>query len=370
MTDPDDPDLRRAVDCPVCQAAGVENHVPSPPNPKPAEEGRRALRRLTHPQAQFLRQVWDYLASARPGGNPDERVLALVCLLRAARTGQANLTAQDVRGLRVGDPHATVAALTTSGWLETTPEAVLAADAASPAACALPEFHANPWGVGRKVRARTSGWSTGILAHKLLRKKSNAVRLTALYLTAHAEPDGSVEFHADHLIGACALDGVDELMSALGELVAKGWLAGLPSVGATSVSGHLGETVAPLAPKPPPEEPPSADAPASAAEDTDESDASWPELDAAATVAERARILVTGHEADVAHWVRQFRAEHGHGPKWATVAAAQDWPPQRHPHRRATEVAFVLLAEEGWLDGLGRPYGLRPGPQAEPEHAG
>jgi hypothetical protein len=361
MTDLDDPDLKRAVDCPVCRAAGRPNLPPPVPPPKSAEGRRRGLRRLTSFQAAVLCRVWDYLASARPGGQPDERLLALVCLLRAVRSGRANLTSQDVRGLRAGDPHAAVAALTGSGWLDsTTPEAVLSAEPMTPAVCLVPEFADNPWDIGEKARTRASGWTSGMLAHKLLRKKSNAVRLTAVYLTSHADPEGAVDFRAEHLMAACALDGVDTLVSCLGELVDAGWLGGVPAVNPDAVSGHLGEAVASLAPQPPPPEPErssQAEAPAGA-EDTA---APWPELDSAPTVADRAQILIAGREAQVAAWVRAYRDEHGHGPKWADVAAAQGWPPHKHRHKGATETAFVLLAEQGWLEGLGRPYALRPG---------
>lgn len=366
--DPHDPDLVRALDCPVCQAAGIHNSSPSPPpSAKPggdadaAPRGPRRPVRLTDKQARFMRQVWDYLATAQPGGSPDERLLALVCLLRAARSGHANLLAQDVRSLRVADPHATVAALTASGWLKTTPEAVLAADAQHPASCTLPEFGSNPWSVGRKVRTRASGWSSGVLAHKLLRKTPNTVRLTALYLTSHASPDAAVEFTPDHLVAACALGGIDELASSLKTLVEKGWLAEPPTVGAASVQGRLGEAVAGMAPEPSAEEAP----PAPRAGDTGDSDTAWSELDSTDSVIEQAQILFSGREAEVARWVREFRDKHGHGPNWATVAAAHNWPPRQHRHDPATQAAFALLGEAGWLSGLGQPYGLRPGPRAD-----
>lgn len=319
--------------------------------------GPRRPLRLTDPQARFLRHVWDYLATAQPGAHSDARLLALVCLLRAARTGVANVTAQDVRSLRVADPVATVSALTDTGWLKTTPSVVLNSDPQTPARCGLPEFVDNPWGIGQKVRTRVSGWSTGTLAHRSLRKKPTGVRLAALYLTTHAAPGGRVDFTANHLIAACALDGVDELVSCLGELVTKGWLGDLPTVTPTGVTAQLGETVAPMAPEPPEE------TSASPTPHPSNTGLTWPELDAAGSVDERARILISGREAVVAAWVRGFRDEHHHGPNWAAVMAAHDWPPHSHHHGRAAETAFVLLAEDGWLDGLGRPYGLRPGPR-------
>lgn len=357
------------MDCAVCQAAGIRNHSPAPsPAREPSGDGgatsrgpRRPLR-LTDPQVRFLRQVWDHLATERAGSDPDGRLLALIILLRAARSGRANFTAQDVRGLRAADPLQTVTALTQSGWLRASPEGVMAADAQNPAICAVPLFTDNPWDVGKKIRTRASGWSTGVLAHKLLRKKSNSVRLTALYLLSHATPDGMVEFRADDLVQACALDGLHELVSVLGELVTKGWLADLPTVGATGAVCPLSDAVAGMVPEPPAVEetarPPSA---RELAEETQRTDTAWPDLDSAATVTERAQLLISGREAEVADWVRDFRSEHGHGPNWATVIAAYAWPSHRHRHSRAAETAFVLLAEEGWLSGLSKPYGLSPG---------
>ncbi|MDS1271851.1 hypothetical protein RIF23_16275 [Lipingzhangella sp. LS1_29] len=361
--DPDSPDLARALDCEVCREAGIRNHSPIPaPQPRPERKPRPGQPpRLSPHQLQFLRQVWDYLASARPGSNPDERLLALVCLLRAARAGSANLTAQDMQGMRLADPRATVAALTGSGWLQADPEAVLAADAQYPATCSLPEFSGNPWRVGRQVRTRVSGWTTGTLAHKRLRKKSNAVRLTAVYLVTHSTPDGVVEFTAEHLVAACALSGVDELVTALGELVNKGWLADLPSVGADGVRGQLGAEVLAIAPAP--ETTPAQQPPAAPSTEANAVDAAWPGLDVAGDVTERARLLISGREDAVATWVREFREKHGHGPSWAAVTAAHTWPSRRHRHGHATELAFVLLAEDGWLAGLSEPYGLRPGPR-------
>lgn len=147
-------DLERALACQVCADAGMVNRPPGPPirqhsapAPKVADAAvgtglvggseagqvisppkRSKPAGLTHRQAEFVRRAWDFLADAPPGGDTDARLLAMLCVVRAARTGSLNLIGADVLGLRVSDPHAVVAALTSSGWLVTTPQSVLDAD--------------------------------------------------------------------------------------------------------------------------------------------------------------------------------------------------------------------------------------------------
>jgi hypothetical protein len=381
-------DLARALSCPVCQAAGIVNRLPtiapttrsatavntSDVTPTSASDSTGEAKTpkpvlvLTAGQARFLQRGFDYLATEGPGADPDARLLALICLLRAARSGKANLVAQDVTGLRVTDPRATIAALTDNGWLVTTPQLVLAADSVKPAACTVPMFTdpPNPWAVGKNIRTRASGWTTRLLSNKLLRKKPNTVRITALYLTAHAAPDGRIEFTPEHLLNACALGGRTGLVLAIKTLLDIGWLAECRP-GTAGLEARLAEAVLPLAAAPPP--PPTPPNPAKST-----SPAKCPATRAAATdvpIAVEAAALIAGREAELTAWVEAFRAEHGHGPSWAVLAAAQGWSREYGRPRAVSSAALMRLHSSGWLEGLRKPYGMRPGPKyRQLRHAG
>ena len=353
--------LDRALRCRVCTDADIVNNAPADPTePAPQSTGRSRRRpvTLTIPQAQLLWQAWDHLAATQPGTTPDQRLLAMVCLLRGVRTGIANLTSQDMRALRVADQRATVAGLTEPGWLRTTPETVLNAEPQSPAACGLPQFEGNPWQVGNKVRPRTSGWTTRVLTHKLLRKQSNEVRLAALYLTAHARGE-MVEFTPQHLMTTCALAGAEELIETLAQLQDRGWLAEGSAPDGPTVRFRLAPAVASFPLQVDPESATSQ----SSGRDYRGSGRTWPELDTAPNQTVRGHLLASGHEAEVAGWVHDFWQQHGHGPSWFTVAEAMQWPPRKHRYGRATQNAFAVLGEEGWLSGYDEPYGLCPGPR-------
>ncbi|MFB9907643.1 hypothetical protein [Allokutzneria oryzae] len=329
------------------------------PRRKPAARGAaRGIHKLTDAQAKFLRRAWDYLAATQPGRDPDSRLLAMVCLLRAARTGTANLVSQDVRTLRAGDPLAAVSSLTSTGWLSARPESVLAADPESPAACGIPDFAdpVNPWGIGKLARTRASGWTLRLLSNKLLRRTSNDVRITALYLTAHAAPDGMVEFVPDYLVAACALEGTNEMADAVRTLLEIGWLAEFHRNGVATSRCRLAEEVLALAPAPAP--PPPSSATKASSWRTAEADEAAVEL--------QAQQMVAGREVELVRWVTRFWADHGHGPSWSVACGAQGWPRDSGWRRAVSDAALLRLYTTGWLDGLHTPFGMRPGPRYRP----
>ncbi|MFC3997940.1 hypothetical protein ACFOVU_18545 [Nocardiopsis sediminis] len=347
----DGADLERAVECPVCAKAGIVNppgtRRPADPDPAQVRPSGPTVR-LNADQAAVLRRAWTYLADAGIGDDPDTRLLALVCLLRGARTGRANLLGQDLRALRLREPMASLTALTSSGWLEVVPERVLEADAANPASCGIPAVADNPWRLGKNGRSRISGWASRVLAHKKLRKKPNPVRLVALHTVAHSSPDGRVHTSGAALVTACALDGTPELDGVVTSLAESGWLEPAPqTVRGTDVVGRLGRVAVDLAPRPADPGP----APARAADD---GDALSPE-----DVDKLAHAAIAGREPAVARWVEGYRGLHGHGPSWATVAAAQGWPADR----AVRNAVFARLHDDGWLAGFKVAYGLRPGPR-------
>ncbi|WP_175411941.1 hypothetical protein [Streptomyces sp. TRM64462] len=151
----------------------------------------KVLLSTTH--ADCLRHVWTYLASHRPGSTPEARLLAFVCTLRAASSGTASLTAQDISGMKLKDPGAALRDLTGSGWLAgTTPDEVLQAGS-TPVACDVPSLQtttAGLAGVTKSARPRLSGWAQRLFSHKRLRKHSPEARLLAAYTSSFATQVG------------------------------------------------------------------------------------------------------------------------------------------------------------------------------------
>ncbi|WP_028649460.1 hypothetical protein [Nocardiopsis sp. CNT312] len=301
-------------------------------------------------QASLLHRVWAYLAERPVGRDPDSRLLALTCALRGAVKGHANLTGQDLRSLRLEDPRSALTALTSSGWLDTTPEAVIDSDSQNVARCGLPDLEGNPWDTSNGIRSRASGWVSRGLSHKKFRKKPNRLRLTGVYLAARADTRGEISVPVEGVVSACALTGgADEVAELVAWLVRLDWIEE-PAAGAAEVRTRLTELTGPMSLAPFPPRTPPRDAPAT----TD------PDL----PVGERADALLSGREAEVARWVADYRCEHGHGPSWSALSAHFGWPARQAPDHEVSQEVFARLREGGWLVGMGVPFGLRPGPTA------
>lgn len=364
-------DLAAAMACERCEEQGIT----TPPGGAPrkltnaqARERKKERRRaraeaLAAPQAKvpvdrnrslpigphhaaLLRDLWTRLAEAGAGATPDGRLLALTFAVRGAVRGRANLTGQDLRMLRLEEPRAALVELTSTGWLDATPEAVIEADAAHPALCDLPGMRDQLWTVGNGVRSRASGWLSRALAHKKLRKKPNRLRLVAAHLTLHADHGGAVSVPVEDVVDACALSGAEELSELLTWLAEVSWIEG-PAADGGTVTARLTEITLPLAVRPAPPRTPPKQEPATTPLDV--------------PVPDRARGLLDGREAEVAGWVADYRGEHGHGPSWAAIATTFGWPPRQAPDHDVTHEVFRLLREGGWLTGFGVPFGLRAG---------
>ena len=145
--------------------------------------------RLTGPQAAAARQL--VAAAAALPVSPDARLFALILAVRAARTGWANVTCQDLR--RYPDPHGVLDELLAGGWItpsgDDDPHRVVDADPAD----ALPVQAGGLTGLvdppmGELMRSRVSGWITRTSAAKPLKKTDAATRLAALALVLDADP--------------------------------------------------------------------------------------------------------------------------------------------------------------------------------------
>ncbi|WP_055410399.1 hypothetical protein [Frankia sp. ACN1ag] len=145
--------------------------------------------RLTGPQAVAARQL--VAAAAALPVSADARLFALVLAVRAARTGWANVTCQDLR--RYANPHGVLDELLAGGWItaddDRDPHRVVDADPAD----ALPLQAGGLTGLvdppmGELMRSRVSGWITRTSAAKPLKKTDAAARLLALALVLDADP--------------------------------------------------------------------------------------------------------------------------------------------------------------------------------------
>ncbi|QNE79519.1 hypothetical protein F0344_31830 [Streptomyces finlayi] len=176
---------------------------------------------LTHQQGEAARKLLAYVASL-PLDGPDAQLLAMVVVIRAARSGVGNLTGTDLRSLRLTDADRAVAALTALGWKPASD--LLLADPQTPVAIVVPAFSGEagptPLPFGKVMRSRVSGWSMRTMAAKPLRKTDAATRLAALFLAANGSADDFTGLPAE-LPGPC--------VAALPELLRKGFLAELES---------------------------------------------------------------------------------------------------------------------------------------------
>ena len=349
------PDLAVAMECELCADEGISNPPGWDPRLRPPKKERprddtpphKRIPPINPKHMEILHNVWDRVVEERIGSNPDSRLLALTCAIRAAVRGYAHLLDNDMRVLRLEDPAACLRELTVDGWLDTTPEKVLSADPMHPAVCYLPSFQGNPWQLGNGERARASGWLSRALSHRKMRKKPNRLRLTGAYLAAYSDPDGNIALPAEEIVQACSLSGPVELVELLEWLVRLQCITP-PDLTRERVEVSLTEVTGWMAPVPIPAPTPPRITPASTPLDV-------PAVD-------RAHDLVDGCEAQVARWVGTYRDEHGHGPSWTRVCDAFGWPSRRAPDHDVTDEIFRHLREKEWLVGFGAPFALRPGP--------
>ena len=355
------PDLAAAMACELCAEQGISNPPGWNPALRPPKEtpstdeeppAKKRILPINPDQSQLLRDVWERVIEDRAGEDPESRMLAVAVALRAAIRGFSYVLAHDMKILRIDNPEPSLASLTSSGWLGSTPERILAADPMHPEMCDMPSFHGNPWQVVEAVRTRASGWYTRAINHRKMRKKPARLRVLGAYLASRADQDGNISLPAERIIEACALSGPMELVELLEWLVRIEWIT-RPDLAQDPVEVSLTEVTGPMAPTPYPPATPAKVTPASTPLDR--------------PVQERADALVLGREAEVARWVGAYRQAHGHGPSWSMICDEFGWPARRAPDHDVTDRIFHHLREEEWLTGFGAPFALRAGPSAHTE---
>ncbi|MFM9447217.1 hypothetical protein [Streptomyces acidiscabies] len=216
----------------------------------------RLLTGLT--QWEHARAVLAHVAEHAPLPGPEARLAVLMLTLRTAHTGTGNLVGQDLMGLGLTDPQALVEELTGSGWLEIpcTAEELLASRPENPTPITVPslvpaEDEAGPFGFGKKMRPKLSGWAQRVVSDKKLRKKKApaTTRLLTLALAAQTDASGRLGpggngIALDRLTEWVPVDAA-ELKDLVEQLTAADWLAEADLTD-THLAGQLSERVLPV----------------------------------------------------------------------------------------------------------------------------
>ncbi|MFI9274932.1 hypothetical protein ACIGXM_30115 [Kitasatospora sp. NPDC052896] len=331
--------VQRALSCELCEAQGVHNPPPvaagAVPRPAPepptaqsssAEPAPVVKALLTARQGCTARMILAHAATFQLP-TTDVRLLATLVAVRAAREGRANLVAADLAGLRLAEPQQALDLLAALGWRFTA--SPLTSDPSRPAVVEVPGLGPDgPLEVSAKARARIGGWFARTIAARPLRKADSATRLAALYLAAHANPDGGPGALPQLPSGV----GVDHLR----ELLDTGWLAALDRDGY-----QLAEALGPFVP----------------------ADATQPapgRPDGVLSLSERqaaACDLLDTSPVRFARWLAEYWDAHGHGPGRSVFIAA-NWPTAPE---EAGQYALDRLGHTAWVAGAREPYALRPG---------
>ncbi|MFE7045488.1 hypothetical protein ACFU9X_40595 [Streptomyces atratus] len=211
---------------------------------------------LTAPaQWEHARAVLGYVRDHAPVPGPEGRLLVLMLSLRTACTGSGNVTGLDVNGWPLGDAEQVLQEVVDAGWLRLpgTVADLLASGSDNPTHVIVPSLlprdgGRGPFGFGKSMRAKLSGWAQKVVGERTLHKKKlpAAARLLALACAAHSGGDGRLGpfgrgLEVEVLAALCAVEvaQLDELMK---QLTAVEWLTDV-AVTDTHVTGRLCERV-------------------------------------------------------------------------------------------------------------------------------
>ncbi|MCZ7414760.1 MULTISPECIES: hypothetical protein [unclassified Streptomyces] len=214
-------------------------------------------RMLTGQQPGHARAVLDHVRTHAPVAEPEIHLAVLMLTLRAARSGTANVTGQDLTGWLRDDAERVLERLAAAGWLRLpgTVADVLASRPEDPTALTVPSLlhdGAHPLALGKTTRSRISGWAQKTVGDRKIRKKKlpAAARLLALYTAAHTAPDGRLVHTGDeglpldHVAGFCALTP-EQVTEHAGLLVTVDWLAHAETADGR-LHGRLAERALPM----------------------------------------------------------------------------------------------------------------------------
>lgn len=341
-------DIERAVCCAVCAEEGVINYVPEAgavarPAGLTCYAGRRSL---SGRQAAVLQALLERVAdTAPPSSSPSVRLAALWWAVRALWCGEVELSSSKLARIPFPGPRDALGELAAIGWLRADLEAVEAADDAAPALAVIPALSGcDPalW-IGRESVTYLGAWLRRLLTHRLLAKAPAEQKLAAVYLTAHARPDRHVQIPLEGLVAATAADSPSRARGTADALHTEGWLSQPPDVADGALHTRLGKAAGALSSPSPAVYEPFGYRPVD-----DE-------------VRAQAATLLEGRGAELARWVADYRVRHGHGPSWRILRNAHLEHDDPDHMDFLSGQAIRGLCEDGWLAGIGRPYGLQPG---------
>lgn len=204
-------------------------------------------------QWEYARAVLDYVRDHAPVPGPEGRLLVLMLTLRTARSGSGNVTGQDLTGWPLGDAEQVLHKVVETGWLQLpgTVADLLASGSDNPTPVIVPSLlddSRGPFGFGKSMRAKLSGWAQKAVGERKLRKKKlpAAARLLALACAAHCSADGRLGpfgrgLEVETLARLCAVDAT-ELGALVEQLINAEWLTDV-SVTDRHVTGRLCERV-------------------------------------------------------------------------------------------------------------------------------
>ncbi|MGW2849378.1 hypothetical protein ACWC5G_31970, partial [Streptomyces sp. NPDC001274] len=182
----------------------------------------------------------------------------LMLTLRTAHTGTGNLVGQDLTGLGLADPGELVERLTGCGWLELpgTVADLLASRPENATPITVPslvpeEDGTQPFGFGRKMRPKLSGWAQRVVSEKKLRKSKPPAesRLFALTLASRTDASGRLGrdgqgIALDVLTAQVPVDPA-EFEPLVDRLTTVDWLTDAAFTD-THLTGQLSERILPL----------------------------------------------------------------------------------------------------------------------------
>ncbi|MGW1429627.1 hypothetical protein ACWD6K_13545 [Streptomyces sp. NPDC002431] len=209
-------------------------------------------------QWENARSVLAHVAGHAPLPGPEARLLVLMLTLRTAHTGTGNLVGQDLTGLGLADPGELVERLTGCGWLELpgTVADLLASRPENATPITVPslvpeEDGTQPFGFGRKMRPKLSGWAQRVVSEKKLRKSKPPAeaRLFALTLASRTDASGRLGrdgqgIALDVLTAQVPVDPA-EFEPLVDRLTTVDWLTGAAFTD-THLTGQLSERILPL----------------------------------------------------------------------------------------------------------------------------
>lgn len=196
-----------------------EPHLAAAPSPHQPKQPARSV--AEDPGVRIrVRDMLSYLGSVLPSpADPQARLLALQCALRADECGRVQLPRGLLRGIHMQGEGVWWHELEQAHWLHRPPRS-----SASEATAQLLDATALSPRPERRSRARAADWALRTASAPALRNQGSGLQLTAVVLAAHASPGAAhATSDAGQVARSCGLTG-NQLVTALQQLEMAGTL--------------------------------------------------------------------------------------------------------------------------------------------------